>query len=131
MTWGTMLTEQLDFYVTTHLRPRLAGLTDDEYLWEPAAGPWSLRPGTGGRWELDALPVGPPIPSLTTIAWRLVHVGRDVLGKRARALFAECSLPAGATVPEDASMYDDAFWPEPLPTTADDALAFLDQAYGL
>lgn len=131
MTWGTMLTEQLDFYVTTHLRPRLAGLTDDEYLWEPAAGAWSLRPGTGGRWELDALPVEPPIPPLTTIAWRLVHVGRDVLGKRARALFAEYSLPAGATVPEDAWMYDDAFWPEPLPTTADDALAFLDQAYGL
>jgi hypothetical protein len=28
---------------------RLAGLTDEEYLWEPGPGAWNLRPGTQQR----------------------------------------------------------------------------------
>ncbi len=32
---------------------RLTGLTDEEYLWEPVPGCWSLRPGEGGRWQAD------------------------------------------------------------------------------
>ncbi|WP_157553009.1 ankyrin repeat domain-containing protein [Jiangella gansuensis] len=131
MTWSSELTGQLDFYWVVHLRPRLAGLTDDEYLWKPVDGSWSLRPAGDGRWDLDSLPVEPPIAPVTTIAWRVVHVGRDVLGKRARAFFAPDSVPGGQTVPDDVVMYDERYWPEPPPRTAADALAFLDQAYGL
>lgn len=121
-TWRTELLEQLEFYWNVHLWPRLAGLTDDEYFWEPVDGCWSLRRRDGGRYELEQISPEPPIPPVTTIAWRIVHVGRDILGKRARAFF-------GPTVaPDDADMYDDRHWPEPLPTSAKDALNFLQQA---
>ena len=125
MTWGAMLGEQLDFYRNAHFWPRIQGVTDEEYLWEPAAGAWSLRPGPDGPWVLDQLPLDPPVAPVTTIAWRVVHVGRDVLGKRARAFFAP------GEVPDDVVMYDDAYWPEPPPTTAGAALAFLPEAYEL
>lgn len=116
--------EQLEFYWDFHFRPRLAGLTDDEYLWEPVDGAWSLRPsGPDGWLEPQILQPEPPIPPVTTIAWRAMHVGRDVLGKRARAFFD----PAAA----DADMYDARHWPSPLPGAAAGALALLDEAYGL
>lgn len=124
MTWSADLLDQLEFYWNVHLRPRLAGLTDDEYLWEPVDGAWSLRPtGPGGALEAEFVQPEPPIPPVTTIAWRIEHVGRGVLGKRARAFFD----PAAA----DADMYDDRHWPEPPPGTADGGLALLDEAYAL
>ncbi len=124
----SVLGEQLEFYWNVHLWPRLAGLSDDELFWEPAPGAWSVRPGDDGVWRLDGLAVEPPVPPVTTIAWRLVHVARDVVGKRARALYWPESMP---DVPADTSMYDDLWWSEPLPTTADEALAMLEQAYEL
>jgi hypothetical protein len=35
-------------YWESQLRPRLAGLTDEEYYWEPVPGCWSIRPGGHG-----------------------------------------------------------------------------------
>jgi hypothetical protein len=71
------------------LRNRLVGLTDEEYLWEPVEGCWSVRRrgearssgavGTGD-WLLDsfdyaARPRVEPTPSpFTTIAWRIGHL---------------------------------------------------------
>lgn len=52
--WNHDLVEQLDWHWEHHARPRLEGLTDDEYLWEPAADTWSIRP----RAEAVARPVG-------------------------------------------------------------------------
>ncbi|MGW1009877.1 DinB family protein [Streptomyces termitum] len=62
-------------------------LTDDEYLWEPGPGCWSVRrradgPGaaaellTGtGAWGRDASPYPHPVPPpFTTLAWRLSHL---------------------------------------------------------
>jgi DinB superfamily len=47
-TWNPLLRDQLAWHWANQLRDRLDGLTDDEYLWEPAAGCWSMRPrGTG------------------------------------------------------------------------------------
>ncbi|WP_146605220.1 DinB family protein [Jiangella anatolica] len=124
MTWRALLLDQLEFYWTAHFRPRLAGLTDDEYWWEPADGAWSLRPtGPGGALEPEFVRPEPPVPPVTTIAWRAMHVGRDVLGKRARAFFD----PAAA----DAVMFDARHWPSPLPDTAAGAVALLDEAYAL
>lgn len=64
-------------------KARLAGLTDEEYLWEPAPGCWSLRrrgeatmamAHGAGEWLLDfARPEPEPAP-VTTIAWRLGHL---------------------------------------------------------
>jgi hypothetical protein len=64
---------------------RLAGLTDDEFLWEPAPGAWSLRrrgsavsrdPFGAGEWQVD-FELGREIEAVgpvTTIAWRLAHL---------------------------------------------------------
>ena len=54
MTWSADLIDQLDFYWTVHFRPRLEGLTDAEYRWEPVPGMWSVRPDAAGR--LSAAP---------------------------------------------------------------------------
>jgi hypothetical protein len=43
-----LLLGQLDFYLTAHLFPRLEGLEDEEYLWEPVPG-CCTRCGTSGR----------------------------------------------------------------------------------
>ena len=65
------------------LRIRLAGMTDDEYLWEPVAGCWSLWPNSDGHWRLDGGGGGGPSPDpvpVTTIAWRIGHIAGTVAG---------------------------------------------------
>ncbi|MFD6446821.1 hypothetical protein ACFWEJ_17070, partial [Promicromonospora sp. NPDC060204] len=85
--WRDLLLDQLSFYWDFHLWPRLEGLTDTEYLWEPASPAWSVRAGADGVPRLEQEVPEPEVPPVTTIAWRMVHVGRDVFGRRARALF--------------------------------------------
>lgn len=123
--WRDLLLDQLDFYWQAQLWPRLSGLTDHEYLWEPVEGAWSLRPSEDGTVRIEAVVPEPPVPPVTTIAWRMAHVGRDVFGKRARAFFG------GSEAPADAGMYDDRHWPEPLPLTASGGLELLEQGYTL
>lgn len=88
---NTTLLDQLTFHWEHQLRPRLDGLTTEEYLWEPVDGAWNVRPrGTGdapmaggsGDFTIDfAAPAPDPAP-LTTIAWRLGHVIVGVLAMR-------------------------------------------------
>ena len=42
MTCSTRLADQLDVHWRTALRPRLEGLTDAEYFWEPVPGCWTV-----------------------------------------------------------------------------------------
>jgi hypothetical protein len=94
--WTSQLAEPLDLHWRAQLRPRLGGLTDDEYRWEPVAGCWSVRPrGTsaapmavgGADFTIDfALPEPHP-PPVTTIAWRIGHLVVGVLGQRAASHF--------------------------------------------
>jgi len=89
--WNAELLAQLEWHWEHQLRPRLDGLTDDEYLWEPVADCWSLRPrGSstapisvgGGDLTMDfAMPPVSPEP-VTTIAWRLAHIIVGVFGYR-------------------------------------------------
>ncbi len=51
---GPLLLDSLDC-VWSRIRGRLTGLTQDEYLWEPGAGCWSVRSGTGRRLAHRAL----------------------------------------------------------------------------
>lgn len=91
LNWSEELVDQLDEHWRHHLRPRFDGLTDAEYLWEPVAGCWNVRPrgesatpiaaGSGGFTIDFALPEPDP-PPVTTIAWRLGHVIVGVLGMR-------------------------------------------------
>ncbi|MGO1172893.1 MAG: DinB family protein [Actinomycetaceae bacterium] len=93
------LHDQLDRHWRLQARPRLGGLTDAEYLWEPVEGAWSVRhredpaPDTvtiragSGDWLCDfGFPEPEPAP-VTTIAWRLAHVIVGVLGARAHSHF--------------------------------------------
>lgn len=119
----TTLLEQLTWHWEHQLRPRLDGLTDDEYRWEPAPGAWSIRPrgeaGTAmaagaGDFVADfQLPEPEPAP-ITTIAWRLGHLIVGVLGMRSASHFG------GPPVE-----YPTAEWAG----TAAGALAQLDDAY--
>ncbi|HEY1644205.1 MAG TPA: DinB family protein [Streptosporangiaceae bacterium] len=89
--WNHELTEQLDWLWRVQLRPRLDGLTDEEYVWEPVPGCWNVRPrdaqstamlsGTGDFRVEFAFPE-PDQPPVTTIAWRLAHIIVGVFGQR-------------------------------------------------
>ena len=121
--WNEELAEQLDWHWRSQLRPRLDGLTDEEYFWEPVPGMWSIRPrgvGTapialgGGEFTQDfAWPAPEPAP-VTTIAWRLSHLLVGVFGMRVASHFG-CA-------PVDYQTYD-------YPGDAATALARLDGAY--
>lgn len=89
--WNRALREQWEFHWDHQLRPRLHGLTDDEYFWSPVPHSWSVRPrgtstaplqaGTGEYTVEFAFPEPVPAP-FTTIAWRLAHVIVGVLAAR-------------------------------------------------
>lgn len=90
-TWNARLREQVDWHWVHQVRGRLEGLSDEEYLWEPVPGCWSLRPrgestapvqgGTGAMTIEFEIPEPRPAP-FTTIAWRLGHVIVGVLAMR-------------------------------------------------
>ena len=81
--WNGEVVDQLESHWRHQLRPRLNGLTDDEYFWQPVPDCWTLsRRGEsrapvsfgGGELTMDfAEPPHDPEP-VTTIAWRLGHV---------------------------------------------------------
>jgi hypothetical protein len=106
----TQLADQLDWHWTQQLRPRLDGLTDDEYFFEPAPGCWTVHRDGGVDYEYP-----PPDPApLTTIAWRMAHVIVGVLAARTHSHFG--GPPA-----------DYQTWP--FATDAETALGQLDDAY--
>jgi hypothetical protein len=123
MDWTTQLLEQLTFHWDHQARPRLDGLTDEEYLWEPVPGAWSIRPRSEARTALAAgpgalvidfeLPQPDPAP-VTTIAWRLAHISVGVFGARNASRFGGPPMD-----------YFTVDWP----ATAKAALALLDDVY--
>jgi hypothetical protein len=86
--WNAELLDQLEWHWQHQLRPRLDGLTDHEYLWQPVPGCWTLRRrgenSTLNSADADAFAMDytevleGPAP-VTTIAWRLAHL-IDVFG---------------------------------------------------
>lgn len=77
------LAEQLDWHWRTTLRPRLDGLTDDEYFWAPVSDCWTVhRDGA-----VDFVYPEPRPAPFTTIAWRLAHVIVGVLAVRNHSHF--------------------------------------------
>lgn len=117
------LVEQIDWHWRGQLRPRLEGLTDEEYFREPVAGAWSVRrrtestaeiqPGSG-EWTIDWVWPEPAPAPVTTIAWRLSHLLVGVLGARLAGHFDG--------EPHDYNTYD-------YPGTAVEALQRLDTLY--
>jgi hypothetical protein len=123
MDWTAQLLDQLTFHWERQARPRLDGLTDDEYLWEPVAEAWSIRPRAEARTPMAAgggdllidweYPEPRPAP-VTTIAWRIGHLIVGVFGVRNARHFGG--------PPADYLTFD---WPG----DAAGALALLDEAY--
>jgi hypothetical protein len=114
--WTTELFDQLDWHWTNHLRPRMDGLTDEEYLWEPVAGCCTLRRRDDGTLEMPWQFPEPSPPPFTTIAWRLCHIIGPVLRQRAESHFGDGTW-----------RWRDVDWP----ATAAGALTMLDEAYAL
>lgn len=92
MMWRDQLLAQLEFYWGAHLWPRLHGLTDEEYFWEPVPGCWSIRKQADDTWTIDWAWPPPEPPPVTTIAWRLAHVAVPTLGIRASNHFGDGSF---------------------------------------
>lgn len=123
----THLHEQLEWHWRWLARPRLEGLTDEEYLWEPVPGTWSLRhrdqesPASvnrrrgSGEWVFEYGNPEPDPAPVTSIGWRLGHVIVGVLGMRAAAHFG------GPAMDHDTFAFAG---------TAQEALDQLDEAYG-
>ncbi|NIK56003.1 DinB family protein [Kribbella shirazensis] len=121
MDWNGEMVEQIESHWRTRLRPRLDGLTDDEYFWQPVAGCWTVsRRGAstaplsfgGGDFTWDYGERQDPEP-VTTIAWRLAHLIVSVAGSTAKHLGGP---------PADLATFDYA-------GTADGALRQLDDTY--
>jgi len=98
---------------------RLDGLSDEEYFWEPVPDSWSVRLANDGRWKIDGGGGGasagpaPDPPPITTIAWRIGHIGLSFIGFGDR-LFADGKI----------TLDDVEFAP-----SAASASAFLDRTY--
>jgi hypothetical protein len=112
--WHAEIVEQLDFYWKVSLRPRLEGLTDVEYFWEPVPGCWSIRPKVDGTFTIDWTWPAPDPPPVTTIAWRIAHIGASCLGIRASNHFGDGSMTL-----------ETIRWPG----TAADAIRWLEDSY--
>ena len=98
---------------------RLDGLTDDEYLWEPAPGCWSIRTRPDGTRFGEWAPIVYPDP-FTTLAWRLWHL-IDMYGEDRAPRLLDVP-PQGEAVGPDG--------PDSTPpATAADALDQLDRAH--
>jgi hypothetical protein len=65
---------QLSDSVWSRTIQRLDGLTDEEYLWEPVRGCWSIRPAPDGTYRVDWAATGVSPPPFTNIAWRMCHL---------------------------------------------------------
>ena len=81
--WNAELIDQLESHWQQRLRPRLNGLTDDEYFWQPVPGCWTVsRRGQSkapdsfgeGEFTMDYVRGPQDREPVTTIAWRLGHL---------------------------------------------------------
>lgn len=102
----------LSDFAWQRLRQRVAGLTDDEYFWEPFDDCWTIRKGEDG-YAADSSRIPPAPAPFTTPAWRITHLVDVLQAERTATWFGH---PAT----------DD---PPPVPGSATAALAALDQAY--
>jgi hypothetical protein len=116
--WRVTRVELLQTQMTepyARLTRRLAGLTDDEFFWEPVRGCWTVHQDASGRWTYDYEIPDPSPPPVTTIGWRLVHISH------CKIMYHEWSYgPARLTFPD-----------LPTPSTAAHAIAQLEEGQTL
>jgi hypothetical protein len=113
--WNSELLDQADFMWNNHFLPRIEGLSDEEYFWEPVEGCWNVFRNDEGAW---AVPWGypqPDPPPFTTIGWRLVHIAIPVFGQRASNHFGDGTYSLQTAE---------------IPGSAADAIALVSEQYG-
>ncbi len=106
----------LSDYAYQRTLSRLAGLTDDEYFWEPVPGCCTIRRTESGDYRADDAD-RPGNRPFTTIAWRLWHLIENYGGKR-NPEWLGVERPPGGFERDD-----------PAPATAAEAIAVLDRAH--
>ncbi|PVZ04938.1 DinB family protein [Actinomycetospora cinnamomea] len=137
--WNALVREQADWQWREYLRPRLDGLTDEQYLWEPAPGAWSVRPrdravtpmaAGAGEMVIDFAYPEPDPPPVTTVAWRLGHLIVGVLAMRVAGHFGGPPVDYGshhyaATARGAIAQFDEAYaaWTAGVRALGEDGLA--------
>ncbi|WP_017604565.1 DinB family protein [Nocardiopsis alkaliphila] len=128
--WNGEILAQTQFYWEYSLWPRLEGLTDDEFYWEPVPNCWTVRPNRDGHHAPDGAYPEPEPPPFTTIAWRLGHVVVDVLETRINWHFGDRTASRDtidwpSTAAEARQRLRTAYltWSEQVGRLDDDALA--------
>jgi hypothetical protein len=100
-------------------KERLAGLTDAEYLWEPATGSLSIRPAAEvrtktlghGDWLLEWPRPEPDPAPMRTIAWLVGHLYSGFLGRYEWTFGArQADAETMATFTPSAADALDRFW---------------------
>ncbi len=103
---------QLDVWWWSAASNRWQGMTDDEYWWEPSPGAFGLvRRDDGCFYDWPPGSLGETTPPVTTIGWRMAHLGLGCFLNRWHTYFGE---------PIDWEV-------QPFPDNATDALAFLEE----
>jgi hypothetical protein len=113
------VTGQIDWWWRGIFRPRLTGLTDDEYLWAPVDDCWTLHPAGDGASRIDSRWPPPKPAPFTTIAWRMQHIGAGCLARRTTDYF-----PSAVPEPWEVERYATV---TPFPLDASGAVEFLDR----
>jgi hypothetical protein len=108
---------QLSEYSWSRTWARVDGLTDEEYLWEPVPGCWTIRRGGDGVFHPDWAAADPP--PFTNIAWRMCHLIR-CYGERRNRVWLGLPAEGGSDRFEVTA---------PCPVTAAAALSSLAAAY--
>jgi hypothetical protein len=85
--WNGEVLDQIETHWRQRLRPRLDGLSDEEYFWQPVPDCWTVSRrgessaptsyGSGAfTWDYYPPPYDPE--PMTTIAWRLGHLSEGL-----------------------------------------------------
>jgi hypothetical protein len=77
----------LSDFAGRRLLDRVAGITDDEYFWEPVADVWTVQASADGAYRADGSPFPPDPPPFTTLAWRITHLIDIMLAERTATWF--------------------------------------------
>ena len=83
-------------YVHDRLSGQLKGLGDDEYLWEPVPGCWTVRVDDDGVHRAQRSYPDPAPAPFTTIAWRMWHIGAECLRGYSVRFFGDAPGPDDA-----------------------------------
>jgi hypothetical protein len=98
----------------SQLSERLAGLTVEEYLWEPAVGCWTVHAAPSGRGSVDEHDSEADPAPLTTIAWRMWHIAVDCLDSYSSRVFGRTGTGLAGTEwvldPDQASALVERAW---------------------